>query len=87
MKNTLHHCKFQAIFKNEKKLSNMFRLKDRVPYYLVSGVVYEYTCGRCNSSYYGETERHLKVRSGENIGISPFTFKKTKPSKESSIRE
>ena len=87
MQNTLHHCKFQVIFKNEKKLSNMFRLKDRVPYYLVSGVVYEYTCGRCNSSYYGETERHLKVRSGENIGISPFTFKKTKPSKESSIRE
>ena len=56
MKNTLNHCKLQVIFKNERKLSNMFRFKDRVPYDLVSGVVYEYTCGRCNSSYYGETE-------------------------------
>ena len=53
----------------------------------MSGAVYEYTCGRCNSSYYVETERHSKVRSGEHKGISPLTFKKTKPSKESSIRD
>ena len=77
MKSTLNCCKLQVIFKNERKLSNMFRFKDCVPYDLVSGVVYEYTCGRCNSSYYGETERHLKVRSGEHVGISPLTFKKT----------
>ena len=36
---------------------------------------------------HGETDRHLKVRSGEHIGISPLTFKKTKPSKESAIRD
>ena len=30
-------------------------------------------------------DRHLKVRSGEHIGILPLTFKKTKPSKESAI--
>ena len=68
-------------------LSNMFRFKYRVPYDLVSGVVYEYTCARCNSSNYGETERHLKVSCGEHIGISPLTFKKMKTSKESSIRD
>ena len=50
-------------------------------------MVYEYRCGRWNSSYYSETERHLKVRSGEHIGITPLTFNKTKPSKESSIRD
>ena len=86
-RNTLNCCNFQIIFKSERKLSNMFRFKDCVPYDLVSGVVYEYTCGRCNSSYYGETERHLKVSSSEHIGISPLTFKKTKPSKESSIHD
>ena len=32
---------------------------------------------------YGETDEHLKVSSGEHIGISPLMFKKTKPSKES----
>ena len=86
MKSTLNCCKLQVIFKNKRKLSNMLKFKDRVPCNLVSGVVYEYTCGRCNSSFYGETEKHLKIRSGEHIGISPLTFKKTKPSKESSIR-
>ena len=75
------------MFKSEIKHSHMFRYKDRVPYDLVSVVVYEYTCGRCNSSYYGDTERHLKVRSGEHVGISPLTFMKTKPSKESSTHD
>ena len=35
----------------------------------------------------GETDRHLKVRSGEHIGISPLTFRKVKPSMESAIRD
>ena len=32
-----------------------------------------------------ETDRQLKVRPGEHTGISPLTFKKTKPSKKSAI--
>ena len=86
-KGLLNSCKLQIIFKSQRKLSNVFRFKDRLPFDLVSGVVYKYTCGRCNSTYYGETDRHLKVRPGEHIGISPLTFKKTKPSKESAIRD
>ena len=53
---------------------------------LVSRMIYKYTCGRCNSSYYSETERHLKVKSGEHIGISPLIFTKVKLTKESGIR-
>ena len=63
----------------------MFRFKDRLPYDLVSCVVYKFQCGSCNASYYVKTDRHLKVRSGQHIGISPLTFKKVKPSAESSI--
>ena len=44
-------------------------------------------CSRWNSTYYGEMNRHLKVRSGEHTGVSPFTFKKTKLSKESTIHD
>ena len=44
-------------------------------------------CRRCNSSYYGETGRHLRVRAGEHIGLSPLTFKKCKPSNESAVRD
>ena len=35
MKNTLICCKLQVILKNERKLFNMFRFKDRIPYDLV----------------------------------------------------
>ena len=65
VKETLNYFKRQVIFKSKRKLSNMFTFKDWVPYNLVSGLVYEHTCGRWNSSYYGETERHLNVTSGE----------------------
>ena len=50
-------------------------------------VVYKYRCGRCNSSYYGETDSHLRVRAGEHINLSPLTFKHCKPSKESAVRD
>ena len=83
LKGLLNSCKLQIVFKSQRKLSNVFRFKDRLP----SDLVYKYTCGRCSSTYYGETDRHLKIRSGEHIGISPLTFKKTKPSKESAIRD
>ena len=87
LKGLLNSCKLQTVFKSKRKLSNVFRIKDRLRSDLVCGVVYKYTCSRCNSTYYGETDRHLKVRSGEHIGMSPLTFKKTKPSKESTIRD
>ena len=53
VKEALNYCKRQVIFKSKRKLSNMFTFKDWVPYNLVSGLVYEHTCGRSNSSYYG----------------------------------
>ena len=53
----------------------MFQFRDRVLYDIVSGVVYEYKCGRSYSSYYGKRERPLKVRSGADIGVWPVNFK------------
>ena len=53
----------------------------------MSKVVYKYTCGRCNFSYYSEMDRHLRVRAGEHIGLSLLTFKKCKFSKESAVRD
>ena len=84
---TLNCCKIQIVFKSQRKLANVFQFKDRLPFDWVSGVVSEYTCGRGNSPYYGETDRHLKVTSGEHIEISPLAFVKVEPSKESAIRD
>ena len=86
-KGFLNSCKLHIVFKSQRRLSNVFCFKDRLLSDLVSGVVYKYTCGRCSFTYYGETDRYLKVRVGEHIGISFLTFKKTKPSKESAIRD
>ena len=86
-KRTLDCCKIQIVLKNQIHLLNVFRFKDCLPYDFVSCVVYIFQCGRCNASNYGETDKHLKVRSGEYISISPLTFKKLKPSSKSSIRD
>ena len=42
-------------------------------------------CGLCNEYYYGECVRHLTVRSGEHIGVSPLTNKRVQPSKDSAV--
>ena len=46
---------------------------------------YKFQCGLCNESHYGESIRHLDIRSGEHIGASPLTGKKVKPSSNSAI--
>ena len=87
LKRLLNSFKLHIVFKRQRKLSNVFRFKDPLLFNLLSGVVYKYTCGRCSFSYYGEADRHLKVRSGEHIGISPLRFKKTVTPKKSAIRD
>ena len=67
-------------------MPNVFRFKDQIPDEVTSGVVYKVQWGLCNETYYGETVRHLVVRFGEQIGLSPLTNKKFKP-KESSLKD
>ena len=69
----------QILFKSQNKLAKTVRFKDCIPKQLTSSVIYKFQCGLCNESYYGECVRHLDVRIGEHIGISPLTRKKVKP--------
>ena len=85
IKGVLNCCKLEIAFKCQTKLSNSFRFKDPIPKDLISGVVYKFQCGLCNESYYGESIRHLDIRSGEHIGVSPLTGKKVKPIKNSAV--
>ena len=41
-----------------------------------------FSCGRCNTIYYGETCWHLSIGVDKHSGVSPLTGKKSK-SKES----
>ena len=64
----LNSCKLQIVFNSQRKLSNVFCFKDCLPSDLVSGVVCKYVWySRCNSTYYGETNRQFIKLGLENI--------------------
>ena len=58
-----------------------------IPLYLRSHLIYIFHCSNCNITYYGETERHLKVRAGKRISTSPLTGKRVHNNKKSSVKD
>ena len=80
-------CKIKIIFKSSARVANVFMFNDKVPLCLRSNIVYELTCGRCNSTYYGEKCCHVKVRFGEHSGISPLTNKRSKSKKSTTVKD
>ena len=68
-------------------LSNLFRFKDSIPKELRSHIVYKFLCSNCNITYYGETERHLNVRSGEHLSLSALTGKRVNNNKKSAAKD
>ena len=86
-KGVLNFCKQGIAFKCQTKLSNSFQYKGHIPKGLISGVVYKFQCGLCNESHYGESIRHLDIKSGEHIFVSPLTRKKVKPVNNNSVRD
>ena len=81
-KYSLPQCNIKVILKSTNRLSSLFRFKDVIPKELQSHLVYKFSCGNCNITYYGKTERHLDVRSSEHKCISHLTGKRVecKPS-------
>ena len=73
IRNSLPQCTIKVILKSTNHLSSLFRFKDVIPKELRSHLVYKFSCSSCNTTYHGKTERHLNVRSGEHIGLSPLT--------------
>ena len=81
LRNSLTQCNIKVISKSTNHLSFLFRLKDVIPKEF-SHLVYKLSCSSFNATYYGKTERHLNVRSGEHVGLSTLTGKRVacKPS-------
>ena len=73
IRNSLPQCNIKIILKSTKRFSALFRFKVVIPKELRSHLVYRFSCSSCNATYYGKTEGHLNVRSGEHIGLSPLT--------------
>ena len=51
-----------------KKLSYHYNIKDKVPEYLKSHIVYEFCCPACNSKYIGKTDRNFATHVQEHSG-------------------
>ena len=56
-----------------------------MPYCLCSKVVYKFSCGRPNATYFGDTCLHLSVRVGEHLRVSPLTGKKSESKKSAAV--
>ena len=80
-------CKIKLIFKSTNRLSSLFAFKDKIPKALNSNLVYKFTCGDCNVSYYGKTDRHLQVRACEHLGITPLTGKRVSQPRRSAVSD
>ena len=55
-------------------------------FFFYSNVGYKFSCGRCNAIYYGRTCRHLSVRVGKHLGVSPLTGKKSKSKRSMAVK-
>ena len=74
-KNILPFCNIKVIYKTTNRLSTYFKYKDTFPKSLASGILYKYSCSKCNLSYIGYTARYWEKRLEEHTHISARTGK------------
>ena len=88
-KDYMPYCKLKVVFNSNCRLKDMFVFKDKIPKYIKSSVIYQFTCSNCNVTYIGKTNRHFHVRICEHLGISRYTNKDLKYNKQSTtaVRE
>ena len=87
IRNQLPSCSLRIAFQSKTHLSSLFKFKESIPKYLRLHLIYKFSCGCCNATYYGQTERHLFVRASEHLGITPLTQKRVKNYKKSAIMD
>ena len=79
---SLPQCNIKFIFQSKNGLRSFFKFKDSIPLHLRSRLIYKFQCINCNITYYGETERHRKVRAGQHISVSPSTGERASNNKK-----
>ena len=84
---TLPECNIKVIFQSKNRLNNLFRFKDSIPKELRSHIVSKFLCSNCNITYYGETERHLNVRSREHLSLLALTGKRADNNKKLAVKD
>ena len=87
LKQHLPDSNLTVIYRASTRLRSLFKFKDSIPSYLTSGIIYKYTCCRCNSTYVGESIRHAKRRYSEHLGISALSGKPLKGQNSTAVRD
>ena len=77
-KELLPSGKLEIVFRATQRMSSCFRFKDAIPRSLLSGMIYEYKCPRCNSRYAGSTYRYWGERLEEHLHMLALTSKPLK---------
>ena len=85
--NSLPQCSIKVIFQSKNWLISFFKFKNSIPSHLRSHLSYKFQCSNCNIIYYGETERHRKVRASEHISTSPVMGKRVNNNKKPSFKD
>ena len=78
LKEQLPSENLEIIFRATQRLSSFFRFNDVIPRSLLSGVIYEYKCLRCNFRYIGSTYRYWEKRLEGHLHMSALTGKPCK---------
>ena len=67
------HIDFRFLFLNNYTIQGLLKHKDTLPDALSSGLVYKYESGACGSTYIGQTQKALRTRVGDHLGVSSRT--------------
>ena len=66
------------VFRTTRRISSCFRFKNTIPHSLLSGVIYECKCPRCNSGYVDPAYRYWEKTLLEHLHMSALTDKPLK---------
>ena len=58
-KNYIPYCLLKVVYQFKSRISNLFKFKDVVNTRLSSHIVYKFICSCCNTTYYGQTQKHF----------------------------
>ena len=85
IRNNIPYCSLRIAFQSKTRLSSVFCFKDIIPKEICSHLVYKVMCSCCNTTYYGQSERHFFLRASEHLGMTPLTDKWVKNPKKLAI--
>ena len=78
MKNKLLYCNLRFVFQTKCKIVSTFTIVDSIPSFSRFDIIYKFQCGGYNTTCYGKTKLHVKVRMYEHLAVLTITRQKVR---------